>query len=133
MKILYNTNKGVAMATPMQYDVLNECYSDTMAMFSRLTLKYNVSKDNYQDDEDRYIEVWLREIKEPDLEDIDYDKVFAKLEAISRPWHGLDDKLFKESKGAYAESDKLACFFLEDDEKLDVPTLVKYDLEVNQN
>lgn len=121
------------MATPIQYDVLNECYNDTMAMFSRLTLKYNVSKDNYQDDADRYIEVWLKEIKELDLEDIDYDKVFAKLQAISRPWHDLDDKLFKESKGVYAESDKLDCFFLEDDEKLDVPTLVKYDLEVNQN
>ncbi len=120
-----------AMATPMQYDALKECYNDTIAMFSRLSLKYNIQKNNYQDDENRYNEVWFREIKELDLEDIDYDKVFAKLEAISRPWHDLNDKLFKESKGVYVESDKLDCFFLEDDEKLDVPTFVKYDFDVN--
>ncbi|MDD3775736.1 MAG: hypothetical protein PHV08_07265 [Sulfurovaceae bacterium] len=121
------------MATPIQCDVLSECYSDTMAMFSRLTLKYNVPKDNYQDDKDRYIEVWLKEIHELDFEDIDYDKAFAKLEAISRAWHDLDDKLFEESEGASKDSGKLDCLFLEDDEKLDVPTLVKYDLEVNQS
>lgn len=87
------------MTTPMQYDVLRECYSDTMAMFSRLKHKYNIPEDSCREDEEKYLAIWLREVKSVELEQIDYKKVLEKLQAISKPWHDFNKKLYEESKG----------------------------------
>jgi len=89
------------MATPMQYDVLRECYSDTMAMFSRLTIKYNIPEENYEEDEKKYLATWLKEVRNIELEQIDYDKALSQLQAISKPWSDFCEKLYQERKRSH--------------------------------
>ncbi len=89
------------MATPMQYDVLREHYSDTMAMFSRLTNKYNIPEEDYKKDRDQYSAIWLKDVRYLELEQIDYDKVLLQLQAISKPWSDFCEKLYQERKRSY--------------------------------
>jgi hypothetical protein len=48
------------MATLMAYNVLWECYGDTMAMFSRLTLKYHILRKKYQRDKENILQYGLK-------------------------------------------------------------------------
>ncbi|MEJ2497488.1 MAG: hypothetical protein P8Y43_08460 [Sulfurovaceae bacterium] len=105
------------MATPMQFDVLREHYSDTMAMFSRLTIKYNIPEEDYKKDRDQYSAIWLKDVRSPKLEEIDYKRVLSELQAISKPWSDFCDKLYQERENAPV--------FL-DDIELEVPTFIKF-------
>lgn len=83
------------MATPMEYDVLREFYSDTMAMFSRLAHKHNIPKEDYKEDKEEFSAIWLNEVRSLELEQIDYDKILAKLQAISKPWRNIENQFFR--------------------------------------
>jgi len=86
------------MATPMEYDVLNECYWDAMATFARLTTSYHVPESNYKADQENYNQIWLSKVHGVELSKIDYEGVISELNAIVKPWEDLDEKLFEEQE-----------------------------------
>jgi len=86
------------MATPMEYDTLREIYSSAMASLTRLELHYKVDIEKFKDDENKFVQVWIDEVKRKDLEDIDYRLSTDKMNNASKAWMTLNQKLFDESE-----------------------------------
>ncbi len=106
------------MATPMEYDVLREYYWAVMAMLNNLTHTFNIPKEDYRNDKTQLETIWQNEIQGINFDEINYDKVLAKLQAISKPWQDLENHLYEERKNAPV--------FLDDDIELEVPTFIKF-------
>jgi hypothetical protein len=106
------------MATPMEYDVLREYYWAVMAMLNNLTHNFNIQKEDYRNDKTQLETIWQNEIQGINFDEINYDKVLAKLQTISKPWQDLNNRLYEERKNAPV--------FLDDDIELEVPTFIKF-------
>ncbi|MEA2029373.1 MAG: hypothetical protein U9N49_10415 [Campylobacterota bacterium] len=82
------------MATHEEYEVLNECYYSAMATFDRLSLEYQIPKENYQEDQVRYQKIWTTQIKMRPLEEINYDETIEEMNHIIIAWEQKLDELF---------------------------------------
>lgn len=81
------------MATPMEYDVLREIYSSKRASLSRLRVKYGIDTKQFEKDKDRFVQIWINEVQDLDLEEIDYDLAREHLNEASNPWTKIEKEL----------------------------------------
>lgn len=81
------------MATPMEYDTLREIYSSVMSILTRLELKYNVDGEQFKEAENNFVQVWLTDVKNKDLEEINYDEASVKMKEAAKPWMDMANDL----------------------------------------
>jgi len=86
------------MATPMEYDVLREIYSSAMAAFTRLEIKYGIDTKQFEANRNRFVQVWLDEVKRKDLEAIDYQATARHMKKVAKPWMDLEEALWQKSQ-----------------------------------
>ena len=86
------------MATPMEYDVLREIYSSAMAAFTRLEIKYGIDTKQFEANRNRFVQVWLDEVKRKDLEAIDYQAAAAHMKEAAELWTDLEEDLWQKSQ-----------------------------------
>jgi len=77
------------MATPMEYDTLREIFSSAGAALHRLKVTYGVAIEKYAKDKEKFNAVWINEIHNKDLKDIDYKAAALHLKTAAKSW--LDD------------------------------------------
>ena len=83
------------MATPMEYDTLREIYSSAMAALTRLETQPGIDATQFKEDENRFVQVWLNEVKRKDLEEIDYPAAAQNLKSTAKIWTDLEEKLYQ--------------------------------------
>jgi len=74
------------MATPMEYDTLRETYSTAMAALTRFEMKHGIADEEFKQDENNFVKIWIEEVKEKKLKDIDYHDAMQKMNKASNPW-----------------------------------------------
>ena len=80
------------MATPMEYDVLREIYSSARASLSRLRTKYGIDTKQYEDNKNRFVQVWINEVQSLDLEEINYQLAAQNLKSTAKIWTDPEEK-----------------------------------------
>ena len=70
----------------MEYDTLREIYSSLMSALTR------VEEDNvkFKEDEDRLVQIWIKDVKRRNLIDINYKKTAQKMKEAAMPWLDID-------------------------------------------
>ena len=86
------------MATPMEYDVLREMYSTAMAALTRLKIKYNVDTEQFNEAENEFVQVWIKEVHNLDLEEINYQAAATHMKEVAKPWTDLAEELWQRSQ-----------------------------------
>jgi len=86
------------MATPMEYDVLREMYNTAMAALTQLEIQQDIDAAQFKEAENRFVQVWLNEVKRKDLEAIDYQASAKRLKDAAKPWTDLAEELWKKSQ-----------------------------------
>ena len=81
------------MATPMEYDTLREIYSSIRASLLRLRTKYNIDIKQFENDKNKFAQVWLNEIERKNLEDINYHTAALNLKEAAKSWITIEDEL----------------------------------------
>jgi len=82
------------MATPIEYDVLREIYSSKRASLSRLRVKYGIDTKQFENDKNRFVQVWIDEVQDLDLKEIDYQVAAAHMKEVAKPWTDIEEELW---------------------------------------
>ena len=77
------------MATPMEYDTLREIFNSAGAALHRLKVTYGVKIEKYTKDKEKFNTIWINEVHNKDLNQINYQKTALDLKVVAKSW--MDD------------------------------------------
>lgn len=81
------------MATPMEYDTLRELYSSIISTLTRLEVKYNIDGEQFRESENRFMQTWLTDVRNKELENINYHEAALKMKKEAKPWMDIAKEL----------------------------------------